>query len=135
MSKILKALPLIVAVTAAATPASAGTLKTYAGPVTYKVTFPDIVVSSFNACASAATYKLVYTNTADGSVFKTKTGRVAAQRSFTDTLTGGLPANKTLLIRLEHTCEDGTNKPPLTQVSMGRETSIECVVMKFEPLP
>ena len=135
MSRISKALPLVVALTVAATPAMAGTLKTYAGPITFKVSFPDIVISSFNTCASAATYKLVYTNTADGSVFKTRTGRIAAQRSFTDTLTGGLPANKTLLISLEHTCEDGTNKAPLTQVSLGREASIECVVMKFGPLP
>jgi hypothetical protein len=111
------------AATALATPAMARTRTLMTPPATYKVTFEDVLISSYNTCAGAASYKLTYIKSGDGSVLKTKTGSVASKRSFTDTLAGGLAANTTLVIKLEHACADGTDKPPLATVTMGRRAA------------
>ena len=113
----------VAAATTLATPALARTRTLMTPPATYKVTFEDVLISSYSTCASSATFRLTYIKAGDGSVLKQKTGTVASKRSFTDTLPGGLAANTTLVIKLEHTCSDGTDKPPFATVTMGRRAA------------
>lgn len=112
-----------VAATVFATPTLARTRTLMTPPATYKVTFEDVLISSYSTCASSATFKLTYIKAGDGSVLKQKTGTVASKRAVTDTLPGGLPANTTLVIKLEHTCRDGTDNLPLATLTMGRTSA------------